>query len=380
MLTHTLNHLLGQCELYYGQGFIKEKNIARALCGQAHQIVIITDTTVAPLYAQPLLDQLRAMNQTAHLIAFPSGEPYKTRETKAHVEDQMLDYGISRDALILAVGGGVVTDMAGFIASSFCRGIPSVYVPTTFLSMVDAAVGGKTGVNTKHGKNLIGHFHQPQSVWFDVDVLQSLTQDSIHDGWAETIKHALIYDQALFDYIEKFFQKSADPNIDWVSLVSQSTRIKCDIVHMDEYESLGNRQWLNFGHTVAHALERELKYTISHGQAVLAGLWVESHLSMQMNLLHENQFQRIDHLLEFFTYSTPIRINETSVPQLLEHMKLDKKSSQGKAHFVLLDAIGKAYQKSGQCSFAMNEALIQKSLQEWLKKNNRKEKNIHEIK
>jgi len=365
MLTLTLNHHLGQCELYYGRGFIKEKTIARTLRGQAHQIVIITDTTVAPLYAQPLLDQLQAMNQTAHLIIFPSGEAFKTRETKAHIEDQMLDHGITRDALILAVGGGVVTDMAGFIASSYCRGIPSVYVPTTFLSMVDAAVGGKTGVNTKHGKNLIGHFHQPQSVWFDVDVLQSLTQDSIHDGWAETIKHALIYDQALFDYIEKFFQKSADPNIDWVSLVSQSTRIKCDIVHMDEYESLGNRQWLNFGHTVAHALERELKYTISHGQAVLVGLWVESHLSMQMNLLPENQFQRIDLLLKCVNYSSPIPINTTTIPQLLEHMKLDKKASQGKVHFVLLDSIGKAHQKSGQCSFAINETLIHQALRAW---------------
>lgn len=376
MLTHTLNHHHGQCELYYDRGFIKEKTTARALCGQAHQIVIITDTTVAPLYAQPLLDQLQAMNQTAHLIAFPSGEPYKTRETKAWIEDQMLDHGMSRDALILAVGGGVVTDMAGFIASSYCRGIPSVYVPTTFLSMVDAAVGGKTGVNTKHGKNLIGHFHQPQSVWFDIEVLQSLTQDSMNDGWAETIKHALIYDQALFDYIEKFFQKSADPNIDWVSLVSQSTRIKCDIVHMDEYESLGNRQWLNFGHTVAHALERELKYTISHGQAVLAGLWVESHLSMQMNRLPENQFQRIDLLLQCINYANPIPIHTATIPQLLEHMKLDKKASQGKAHFVLLDAIGKARQESRRYSFVVNETQIQQSLQEWLKKNNRNKKNI----
>lgn len=376
MLTHTLNHHHGQCELYYGRGFIKEKTIARALCGQAHQIVIITDTTVAPLYAQPLLDQLQAMNQTAHLIAFPSGEPYKTRETKAWIEDQMLDHGMSRDALILAVGGGVVTDMAGFIASSYCRGIPSVYVPTTFLSMVDAAVGGKTGVNTKHGKNLIGHFHQPQSVWFDIEVLQSLTQDSMNDGWAETIKHALIYDQALFDYIEKFFQKSADPNIDWVSLVSQSTRIKCDIVHMDEYESLGNRQWLNFGHTVAHALERELKYTISHGQAVLAGLWVESHLSMQMNRLTENQFQRIDLVLKCLNYSSPISINKASFPQLLDHMKLDKKSSHGKARFVLLDAIGKARQESRRYSFVVNETQIQQSLQEWLNRNRLNEKNL----
>ena len=376
MLTHTLNHHHGQCQLYYGRGFIKEKTIARALCGQAHQIVIITDTTVAPLYAQPLLDQLRAMDQTTHLIAFPSGEPYKTRETKAHIEDQMLDHGISRDALILAVGGGVVTDMAGFIASSFCRGIPSVYVPTTFLSMVDAAVGGKTGVNTKHGKNLIGHFHQPQSVWFDADVLQSLTQDSINDGWAETIKHAMIYDQALFDYIEEFFQKSADPNIDWVSIIAQSTRIKCDIVHMDEYESLGNRQWLNFGHTVAHALERELKYTISHGQAVLAGLWVESHLSMQVNRLPQHEFQRIDLLLKCLHYSSPISINKASIPQLLNHMKLDKKSSHGEARFVLLDAIGRARKESGRCSFEVNETLIQQSLQKWMKQNCLNEKKL----
>ena len=201
MLETVLQHQKGQSKLFCDNNLLSDGVIAKACVGLAHQVVVVSDEVVAPLYAETLVDQLRAMGQSVHLLVFPAGEVNKTRETKAMIEDQMLSLGCMRDTLMLAVGGGVVTDLAGFVASTFCRGIVSVYVPTTLLAMVDAAVGGKTGINTPHGKNLIGHFHQPQSVWCDVATLKTLSGDCLSDGWVETIKHALIRDSGLFDTI-----------------------------------------------------------------------------------------------------------------------------------------------------------------------------------
>ena len=365
MLEAVLKHQKGTSQLFFGKALLSGGQIAQACVGLAHDVVIISDSIVAPLYAQSLLDQLQAIGQQTHLLVFESGEINKNRKTKMLLEDQMLSLGCTRDTLIIAVGGGVVTDLAGFIAATFCRGITSIYVPTTLLGMVDASIGGKTGVNTSHGKNLIGQFYQPQSVWCDVKTLTTLGNDGLNDGWAETIKHALIKDLSLFNWIERLFHNEISDDFNWAQLVLKSCQIKCDIVMMDECESQGLRQWLNFGHTVAHAIERALNYSISHGQAVLAGMWVESRISMMLGFLSPSDFDRIDSLLTHIQYDKPLVLSNGLLTDLSQYMLLDKKNINGKIRFVLLNAIGQARASQDVFSFAVSECVIIAALKDW---------------
>ena len=369
MLETSLKHQQGDTKIICGEHLLRDGAVAKACLALAHQVVVVSDSHVAKLYGDPLINQLRSMGKTTHRVVFAAGEASKNRDTKAMIEDQMLNLGCTRDTLMVSVGGGVVSDLAGFVASSYCRGIPTLYVPTTLLAMVDAAVGGKTGVNTAHGKNLIGHFHQPQSVWCDVATLKTVSNDGLNDGWAETIKHALIRDPHLFYALEQWLEHNQPVQthnaLAWADWVHRSCQIKCDVVMMDEYESLGVRQWLNFGHTVAHAIERTLDYSISHGQAVLVGLWVESFLSMKQGYLSPSSFEKISALLDKLKYSKPLVLPEALLPQLVASMHLDKKATQGQPRFVLLDAIGSARKDQGHYSFAIDENQVMEAIRGW---------------
>ena len=317
------------------------------LCHQQHKhLVIITDDHIAPLYAQPLQIFLQQHQLTVNIISIAHGEAIKTRETKATIEDQLCQLGCGRDTCIIALGGGVVTDLAGFVAATYCRGIPVIYIPTSLLAMVDAAIGGKTAVNTPYGKNLIGTFTQPQAVFLDIDTLSTLPEHEYINAFAEVIKHALIVDPNYFSLLANNVTAIKARNKDvLMRIIKRSCEIKRDIVEADEKET-GMRELLNFGHTVGHAIELVTDYHIPHGQAVAIGIVLESYLSWQMGLLTQDSFQSIKTIFTDYGIALTLPNIDTKaigIEQLKQAMTLDKKSRNKVPRFVLLQSIGKAY-------------------------------------
>ncbi|HEY9229912.1 MAG TPA: 3-dehydroquinate synthase, partial [Gemmatimonadaceae bacterium] len=257
--------------------------IIRAIA-PAHRYAIVTDSNVGPLYAAQLragLDESRTLVYT-----IPAGEAQKTRETWALVTDALLEAGFGRDSSIVALGGGVVGDLAGFVAATFMRGIPYVQVPTTLLAMIDASVGGKTGVDTPTGKNLVGAFHPPAGVLADTSVLASLPIEHLRAGMAEAIKHGVIADAGYFASVRGIASRVGNTTIDddaMLDLVARSVEIKARIVTDDEREA-GIRKTLNFGHTIGHAVELASGYSLLHGEAVAIGMRYESALAERIGV------------------------------------------------------------------------------------------------
>ncbi len=302
------------------------------------RFVIITDDRVEALYGTKLLEFLRHNHLSVDLLSFPSGEEYKTRQTKELLEDLLFQKGFARDTCVLALGGGVVTDMAGYIAATYCRGVPLVMIPTTLLAMVDASIGGKTGVNVSFGKNLVGAIYQPKKVVIDRSFLKSLPLKEKVNGIIEMIKHALISDGAFFTYLEKnsLALLALDPEA-MERAIFTSCLIKKQIVEQDEKEN-GKRRLLNFGHTIGHAIEKISSYKISHGEAVAIGLLVESYISLELGVLSLASFLRIKAILQ--AYGVPLSLPFFSAEKMIEVMSLDKKSKKGEIRFVILAEIG----------------------------------------
>src|SRR5579885_837947 len=212
-------------------------------------------------------------------FTFPRGEEYKTRAIKEHLEDELLKAGFGRDAVIVGFGGGIVTDVAGFVAATFCRGVPYFAIPTTLLGMVDAAIGGKTAVNTPFAKNAIGAFHPPAGIFIDTSFLQTLSEKQLQEGLAEIIKHALIASEELFAFLGGNYPLWKARDVSFIeTLIYRSCAIKADVVKRDPREK-GMRRILNFGHTVGHALEVATSHRITHGEAVAVGMMAECRLS-----------------------------------------------------------------------------------------------------
>lgn len=330
----------------------------------ASRFAIITDDKVSPLYGKQVQECLTSSRLEAHLFSFPHGEKSKTRATKELLENQLFERGLGRDTCLIALGGGVVTDLAGYIAATYCRGIPHVIIPTSLLGMVDASIGGKTGVNVPYGKNMLGCLYPPKKVIIDLSTLKSLPKKELSNGFVEMIKHALIADKQLFEDLEKSHDRLLvlDPLM-LKKAIFESCRIKKEIVEQDEKEK-GKRHLLNFGHTVGHALELLTDYTLSHGEAVAIGLLVESYLSLKLGALDQKSFDRIKNILVH--YRLPLKLPSRFSPlTLLGAMTLDKKSLKGQPRFVIVDAIGscKAY-PSSYCT-PIEESLIKNALQ-WM--------------
>ena len=241
---------------------------------------IVTDSNVAPLYGEPLAAALRDAGARADCLVFPAGEEAKTRETVIDVQDRLIDLGHGRDSWLVAVGGGVVGDLGGFVAATLFRGIPYVQVPTTLLAMVDSSVGGKTGVDTPAGKNLVGAFLQPRRVIADLGSLASLPREEIAAGLAEVIKYGVILDAVLFQALEAELIDAAlaCDEAALARIVSRSCDLKAAVVAADETEA-GYRQILNFGHTVGHAIEAERAFGLRHGEAIAIGMVAEARLA-----------------------------------------------------------------------------------------------------
>jgi len=317
--------------IFYENNLLKTDFIVDFCKKLASNFVIITHTNLEFL-AKPLLDQFNGKKINIKYLSFPKGEINKTKKTKNDLENQMLNDNFTKDTLIIALGGGIVSDIAGFIASTYMRGIPYIIIPTTLLAMVDASIGGKTAVNTEHGKNLIGTIYHPKAVFIDFDVLKTLSKDEMKNGYIEMLKHALILKK---DYFEKLlFSNEITPK-----QIIDSIKIKKQVIEKDEDEKY-YRKILNFGHTISHALEAALDYKISHGQALVYGILIESHLSYKMNFLSYEEFQNI---FDFFKFKKLLNnIPNISKDKIIAFIKRDKKNIFGKNRFTLLKSIGKS--------------------------------------
>lgn len=305
-------------------------------CPAAHY-VCITDETVARPYGGQVHDAVRA-HRPCDLVTFPPGEWNKTREQWAALTDRLLDIGLGRDAAVLALGGGVVGDLAGFVAATYLRSVPYVQLPTTLLAMIDSSIGGKTGVDTGHGKNLVGAFHQPRLVVADVQTLATLPPVHVAAGMAEALKHGAIADAGYFDDLaaqrEAIFARDADTLID---VVRRSVEIKAAVVAEDERDR-GRRAILNFGHTVAHAIESVTRYETLHGEAVAAGLVLEAELGRRLGVTDPAAVERLEATVEAFQLPTGLPTDR--VDDLIDAMRHDKKRRDGSVRFALIERIG----------------------------------------
>lgn len=321
----------------------------------AKKWIIITDHTVQSHYAGPLQTLLHEASIPTTVLAFPAGEAMKTRQTKASLEDSMLNQHFGKETGIIALGGGVVTDLAGFLAATYMRGIPCVYYPTTLLAMVDASLGGKTALNTPHGKNLIGCFCQPQAVFINPNTLNTLSSQQLRQGFAEMIKHGLIASKAHFNalYANHTALKAKDPTL-LGQMITQSIEIKKRFVVQDPLDQ-HLRQVLNFGHTMGHAIETCSQYTIAHGDAVAIGMMMEATLSYQRGLLTQVQCQRIKHCLRCYDLPTEAPQNLLQSDHWFCVLRRDKKSRQGDVTCVLLCDIGQYYQHNHQYSVVLDK-------------------------
>jgi 3-dehydroquinate synthase len=332
----------------------------------AHRYAIISDSNVASLHGEAVLRTLAAATVPAELFAFEAGEANKTRATWERLSDELIARGYGRDASIIALGGGVTGDLAGFIAATFLRGVPVIQVPTSLLSMVDASIGGKTGVDTPQGKNLIGAFHQPAVVVIDTEVLATLPLMELRSGLAEAVKHAAIADaaylQSISDSSDRLFAR--DPAA-LEHVVQRSVEIKARVVSVDPLEA-GARQALNFGHTVGHALEALAYYTIRHGEAVAIGMVAECAIGELMGVTEPGTALQLGQALEKLGLPTHTYVNMWSATGdpgiILEHAKLDKKSRAGVIRATLISRIGEVARNDSDWTFPLDPELVTRAL------------------
>ena len=312
---------------------------------RANTALIVSNSTVAPLYAAQLTDALQSQFPRVLLVTLPDGEAHKNWPTLQLIFDALLENRCDRKTVLFALGGGVVGDMTGFAAASYMRGVPFVQVPTTLLAQVDSSVGGKTAINHPLGKNMIGAFYQPQLVVCDLDVLKTLPARELSAGLAEIIKYGPIADMAFFDWIEHNIDAlRAGDAAALAHAVKRSCEIKAEVVGQDERET-GLRAILNFGHTFGHAIESGLGYGAwLHGEGVGCGMVMAARLSQRLGLVDTAFVQRLKTLIERAGLPvTAPTLSATDNPRrYLELMRVDKKSEAGEIRFILIDGPGKA--------------------------------------
>ncbi len=314
-------------------------DIQNGLVGNITKFAVITDSVVKDLYANEVLNKLINAGYNADLFVFEAGEVNKTRKTKELIEDAMLEKGYRRDCCIIAIGGGVVTDLAGFVAGTFGRGVPFINYATTLLAAADTSVGGKTAVDTPLATNLIGLFNQPEKVYLDIATRKTLPERQIASGLAETIKHACIASNEFFDYLNDHMSEIL--NIDKIAcehIANENCKIKYEVVMKDEKES-GLREILNLGHTVGRAIETVSDYKLLHGEALSIGIVAEVKLANKLGYMTNVQKDDVIALLQ--KANLPIEIpNYIDREALVKKLYTDKKVKNGQLRFVIQKGIG----------------------------------------
>lgn len=314
-------------------------DIKNGLAGNITKFAVITDSVVKDLYADNILAKLQDAGYQADLFVFEAGEKQKTRKTKELIEDAMLEKGYRRDCCIIAVGGGVVTDLAGFVAGTYGRGVPFINYATTLLAAADASVGGKTAVDTPLATNLIGLFNQPEKVYLDIAAWKTLPGRQISSGLAETIKHACIASEALFHYLDVHMGEILSISPDACEhIANENCRIKYEVVMKDERES-GLREVLNLGHTVGRAIETVSDYQLLHGEALSIGLAAEVKLAYKLGYMTAAQRDAVIALLAKANLPTAIP-DYIDREALVKKLYTDKKVKNGQLRFVIQKGIG----------------------------------------
>ncbi|OGR04358.1 MAG: 3-dehydroquinate synthase [Deltaproteobacteria bacterium RIFOXYA12_FULL_61_11] len=326
-----------------------------------HRLVVISDTTVAGLHHERLFGSLAGIGVPL-LLTFPPGEASKTRTTLSRLQDEMLHAGCGRDTLVVGHGGGVVTDLAGFLASTYYRGLPLILVPTSLLGMVDASLGGKNGVDVPEGKNLLGTFHHPEAVLVGTDHLDTLQDELFREGMAEVVKIAAALDRALFEFLEAHVSSLSRREAESITeVVERSLRLKAEVVANDPFER-GYREVLNLGHTVGHALEAREAYRQGHGAAVSRGLVCEAVLARNAGHLGQSEVRRLRSLLQGF--GLPTALPTGTAEDLLGPMRADKKARGRTPRFVLLTGIGSVLHVEGHWAHPIGETDLLNALEE----------------
>lgn len=306
-----------------------------------NKIAIVSNPTVSELYSGRVLNSLKKDGFDPFLILIPDGETYKDYFWAYHILTKLLELGFDRKSFLIALGGGVIGDITGFVASLYMRGIPYIQIPTTLLSQVDSSVGGKTGVNHSLGKNMIGTFWQPSLVWIDVDTLDSLPEREFLSGMAEVIKYGIIWNSDFFDFLERNREKILKHDKELlIKIIKNSCEIKSEIVSKDERES-SLRAILNYGHSIGHAIETLTNYTsYLHGEAISIGMVYEAKIANMFGFLSKEDFERIKKIIK--TYGLPAEMPSIIEPSaLIKTIMLDKKNIYGNIRMVIPESIGK---------------------------------------
>jgi 3-dehydroquinate synthase len=345
MSTSVVHVSLGErsYDVHVGEGVLDRAGELISGASKGRVAAVVTNPRIGRLYTERVVESLQVAGITGHVIMIPAGERYKTLNTVRRVYEKMLDHRIDRTGMVIGLGGGVVGDLAGFVAATYLRGIDFVQMPTSLLAQVDASVGGKVGVDLPRGKNLVGAFYQPRIVLADTGTLRTLAKSQYRSGLAEVIKHGLILDSEYYAYLERnlpaIMRLEAEPL--W-HLVERSVELKAWVVTQDERES-GLRAILNYGHTVGHAIESLTGYKrLLHGEAVAIGMVTAAFISQEMGFLDDSITWQIVELLQ--RTGLPYRPPDGLSPEaVVEAMKLDKKVAHGKLRFVLVNEIGSAF-------------------------------------
>ncbi len=343
-------------------GIIESAGMFIHAATRGHRYAIISDLAVAARFGNQLLESFPPGE--AHLFTFYGGEPTKTRETWARLTDEMADAGCGRDTVVVSLGGGIATDLAGFVAATFMRGVPVAHVPTTLLAMVDASIGGKTGVDIPSGKNLVGAFHQPSAVVLDPLCLLSLPPSELRAGMAEVLKHGAILDAPFFERTVAAMPVLLGPegaaSTEMLEVIRRAVAIKCDVVQRDERES-GVRHVLNFGHTIGHAVELLSHFTIPHGEAVSIGMLIEARIAESMGLAQSETTERLERALQAAGLPTG-RPDHIDPEAILNATRLDKKARAGEVRYALPTRIGAMALGDGSWSIPVPDALVREIL------------------
>jgi len=331
-----------------------------------NRYLIITDSNIEELFGKKLLEALEEEGLKAGLVSFAAGEKSKGFETFSQLLEKCFQKGLDRNSCIIALGGGVAGDLAGFVAATYMRGINYIQVPTSLLAMVDSSIGGKTGIDLREGKNIVGNIKQPKAVFIDTALLESLDDRELKNGLAEVVKHAVIADKKFFEFLSKnmdcikFLDEKALPKI-----VAESCKIKSAIVEKDEKEK-NLRKTINFGHTIGHAIESLGKYeAFSHGHAVAIGMLVEGKIAVEMGILKHKEFAKINRLVQEIGFNLTLK---QKPEEIIEKMKHDKKAVAGKIFMVLPSKIGSMKKIAGQYSIPVQEETVLKVLNEFVVK------------
>ncbi len=352
--------------VYCERGALHWLGVVLERVAPAHRVAIISDTVVAPFHASRVFAQVatRLPAERVKLFTIPTGEQQKTREQWGALTDALLAWGAGRDSTVIALGGGVIGDLAGFVAATYMRGVPVIQLPTTLLAMVDASVGGKTAIDTPHGKNLVGAFHHPAAVIIDPDLLTTLPRHILRGGLPEMLKHGIIADVSYFNDLLQALplihtQGAAAPELP--RLIANSVRIKANVVADDVREG-GLRQILNFGHTIAHAIEKVLNFSLPHGDAVAVGIVVEGRIAELAGLAPAGTSGAIAEAVR--GAGLPVRLPDgASASAVLAETHGDKKARGGAARYALPRSIGEMEPAEGRWSLPVPDELVRLALE-----------------